>query len=227
MQLPVTLLQFADGLFPAGAYAHSLGFESYVQAGAVRDANQVEALLRTYLEGSAAPIDAVAALCAAASARAGDLDSCLALDEMLDAIKVAEELRAASRQMGRQTLRIAAHLTRDCLLTALDEAVKSDFTPGHHAVVFGMLGGILGWPGRETACALLYAASAALVGASLRLLPQGQLAGQTILWNVGPLIERLAEESQHGRPEQLWNFTPALEAAAMRHATIDGRLFRS
>ena len=27
----LTLLQFADGLFPAGGFAHSLGLETYVQ----------------------------------------------------------------------------------------------------------------------------------------------------------------------------------------------------
>ena len=39
-----------------------------------------------------------------------DLASCLALDEMLDAMKTPSELRDASRQMGRQTLRVANHL---------------------------------------------------------------------------------------------------------------------
>ena len=32
----VGLLQLADGLFPAGGYAHSFGLESYVQSGRVR-----------------------------------------------------------------------------------------------------------------------------------------------------------------------------------------------
>jgi len=34
----LSLLQFADGLFPAGAYAHSFGLEYYVQSGEVKDA---------------------------------------------------------------------------------------------------------------------------------------------------------------------------------------------
>ena len=33
----LTLLQFADGLFPAGGFAHSFGLETYVQDGRVRD----------------------------------------------------------------------------------------------------------------------------------------------------------------------------------------------
>src|SRR5215510_14552037 len=46
----LALLQLADGLFPAGGFAHSLGLESYVQAGMVRDAAGVAAFLGTQLE---------------------------------------------------------------------------------------------------------------------------------------------------------------------------------
>ena len=56
----LTLLQFADGLFPAGAYAHSFGLEAYAARGIVSDAADVERLLRAYLQGSAGPTDAVA-----------------------------------------------------------------------------------------------------------------------------------------------------------------------
>ena len=96
----LSLLQFADGLFPAGAYAHSFGLEYYVQSGGVKDAAGVEEFLRAYLEGFVAPTDAVALLCTGRAARAGDLAACLALDETLDAMKTASELRDAS-QIGR------------------------------------------------------------------------------------------------------------------------------
>ena len=32
----LALMQFADGLFPAGGFAHSFGLETYVQDGRVR-----------------------------------------------------------------------------------------------------------------------------------------------------------------------------------------------
>lgn len=60
----ITLLQFADGLFPAGAYAHSFGLEAYVARGIVSDAGDVEQLLRSYLQGSAGSTDAVAVVSA-------------------------------------------------------------------------------------------------------------------------------------------------------------------
>jgi urease accessory protein len=108
----LSLLQFADGLFPAGAYAHSFGLEYYVQSSGITDAAGMEDFLRAYLEGSVAPTDTVAVLCALRAGKTGDLASCIGLDEMLDAMKTAGELREASRQMGRQMLRVVNHLSR-------------------------------------------------------------------------------------------------------------------
>lgn len=223
----LSLLQFADGLFPAGAYAHSFGLEYLAQTGEVTDAAGVEDFLRTYLEGSVAPTDAVAMLCASHAAQAGDLAKCCTLDEKLDAMKSAVELREASRQMGRQTLRVANHLRAHDLVSDFSNAVKQDLTPGHHPVVFGMIGGLLSWPPEEMAGAYLYSTSAALVGAALRLMPLGQLAGQSILWNLRPLIGHLAEGIQDRAESDMWSFSPALEIASMRHAMLDARLFRS
>ncbi len=145
----LSLLQFTDGLFPAGAYAHSFGLEAYVQSGEVRDAAGVEAFLRAYLEGCAGPTDAVALVCARRAAANENLASCLALDEMLDAMKAPSELRDASRQMGRQTLRVSTHLPCHPMLEEFGKAVAEEITPGHHPIVFGMIGGILGWDARR------------------------------------------------------------------------------
>ncbi|HXC30932.1 MAG TPA: urease accessory UreF family protein [Verrucomicrobiae bacterium] len=227
MERFLSLLQFSDGLFPAGAYAHSFGLEAAVQSGGVRDAAGVEAFLRAYLDGCSAPTDAVAVACARRAAANEDLASLMAVDEMLDAMKAPSELREASRQMGRQTLRVANHLPGHPLLEEFGRAVASEKTPGHHPAVFGMIGGILQWDALEMSSAYLYSTSAALVGAALRLLPLGQLAGQRILWNVRPIIAALAPEAHGKREEEMWSFAPALEIASMRHALLDARLFRS
>src|SRR2546425_8870204 len=56
----LALLQLADGLFPAGGFAHSFGLETYVQEGRVDDAAGLEAFVVAHLEGGAGPCDAVA-----------------------------------------------------------------------------------------------------------------------------------------------------------------------
>ena len=282
----LSLLQFTDGLFPAGAHAHSFGLESYVEDGTVRDAAGAEGFLRALLEGSSGPTDAVVALWAWRAGRSDDLQTCLRIDETFDAMKPAAELRNASRQMGRQVLRIASSLadastwhgqpaptcrarpdgvsaglgrvgpgpppegsgpqggqepvlipqarekdggatTAARLVTDLFQAAESGLTPGHHPVAFGVAGSVLGWPPEETAAAYLYSTGAAVVAAALRLLPLGQLAGQRILAGVRPLCGRLAKQARVTGPEGIWSFAPGLEIAAMRHATLEARLFRS
>ncbi|HET7341733.1 MAG TPA: urease accessory UreF family protein, partial [Methylomirabilota bacterium] len=115
----LAMLQFADGLFPAGGFAHSFGLETYAQDGAVTDRAGLEAFVVAHLEGSAGPADAVAVAAAVRLAPAGDVAGWLALDARLEAMKIVPETRAASRQMGRQTLRVAAALGADAFLADL------------------------------------------------------------------------------------------------------------
>jgi len=223
----ITLLQFADGLFPAGAYAHSFGLEAYTARGIVSDAGDVEQLLRAHLQGSAGPTDAVAIVSALRATSLKDLDRCLELDSMIDAMKPALELRNASRQMGRQTARIAEALLEHPIVREFARLASAEITPCHHSVVFGIAGGAQGWPPFETAAAYLYSSTAAIVGAALRLIPLGQLKGQLIIRNLTPLIGRLASEATAKGVHEIAGFVPALEIASMRHAAMDARLFRS
>jgi urease accessory protein len=223
----LTQLQFADSLFPAGAYAHSFGLEWYVQQGLIRDARGFEEFLESYLESSAGPQDAAAMVQCIELARDHHGGAILDIDQTLEAMKPAAELRQASRQMGRQSLRVAAALTQDPYLIELFRRVESGETPGHHATALGAIGGSLGWPRREAAYAFLYSAAAAVVGCGLRLIPLGQLQGQRVLWSLAPPISRLGDQAAAAPPGEMWSFTPGLEIASALHASLPARLFRS
>ncbi len=223
----IHLLQFADGLFPAGGYAHSFGLETLVQSGRVQTAGDVALFLRAHLENSAAPTDAVIVLAARKAALVHDMQHCLHLDQMVEAMKIANETREASRQMGRQTLRVLHELTRDPFVARFAAEVESGAANCHHPIVFGIASAALNWPPEEIASAFLYSAAALIVGASLRLLPLGQLAGQRILWNLTPVIASLSQSAQSSTEDEIWSFTPEIEIAAMRHESLDARMFRS
>jgi urease accessory protein len=223
----LAVLQFADGLFPAGGFAHSFGLETYVQEGSVCDRAGLEAFVVAHLEGSAGPADAVAVASAVRLAATGDLAAWVGLDEQLEAMKVVPETRAASRQMGRQTLRVAAALGADAFLGEAARLVNEALTPGHHAAVFG---GALGRAGAEpaaAAAAYLHSTVALLVGAGLRLIALGQVDGQRVLSAMRPRIARLAGVAATTNSRDMWSFNPGLELAGLRHATLESRLFRS
>jgi urease accessory protein len=223
----LAVLQFADGLFPAGGFAHSLGLETYVQDGLVTDRAGLEAFVTAHLEGAAGPADAVAAATAVRIAGAGDVAGWIELDERLEAMKPVPETREASRQMGRQTLRVAASLDADAFLIDLARAVADGLAPGHHAAVFGAALGRAGAVPELAAAAYLHSTAVLLVGAGLRLMALGQVDGQRVLAAVRPRITRLAAVAATATAADMWSFTPGLELASLRHATLDSRLFRS
>ena len=224
----VNLLQFSDGLFPAGGYAHSFGLETCVQSGQVKSAEDVGAFLHAYLAASAAPTDAVAVLRARGHAIAGDLDACLRLDQLLDALKPASELREASRQMGRQTLRVLRELSTNAFVSRFAAAVESQATPCHHPIVFGIAAAVSGL-------------AASRNGERIPLLDKhddrrsiaAPSSARPARWPAHPM-ERGSSDPRAGRKhrsrtaeEDMWSFTPEIEIAAMRHESLDARLFRS
>lgn len=227
MATHVSLLQFADSLFPIGGYAHSFGLEYFVETGQVCNSQNVQEVLVAYLHGRAGPCDAVAVAIALRLAQRRDLEGCLALDQDLDAMIHVTESREASRQMGHQTARVAAELTEEQFLRDYLATVESSETPGHHPVAFGISGGVIGWNPELAASAFLFSTSSQIVGAATRLMPLGQLEAQKILWAVGPLIATLAHEALGKEPHDIWSFNPGLEVAGMGHAGLEQRLFRS
>jgi len=223
----LTLLHFGDSAFPTGGYAHSFGLETYCQAGLVRGREDLERFLVAQLEGSSGPCDATAAVGVLRAAASSSMERCRAIDASLEAMKAVREFREASRQMGRQTLRVAAALTEEPRLVAYAGDVEKSLAPGHHAVAYGLAAAALGWAPDATATAFLYSSTALLVGAALRLLPMGQLEGQRVLWGLHAVIERVARDAVARDVDDLWSFAPGIELAGIRHASLEMRLFRS
>ena len=193
----------------------------------MRDREGLERFLLAQLEGAAGPCDATAAAGALRALARDDLEAGRRLDETIEAMKVVKAFREGSRQMGRQTLRVAASLVGDARLGLYLDEVNARRAPGHHAVAFGLVAGALGWDAEAAATAFLYSTTALLVGAALRLLPMGQLEGQAVLWGLHPVIQRVAREAAERPAALLWSFTPGLDIQGMLHARLDARLFRS
>jgi len=219
-------LRFVDSFFPSGGYAFSSGLEAAVQGGGVRNAEELSRYVVELLTTGIGEREAVAAGLAHDAFVSGILDLALKTDRELDAMKLGRESRTASRQMGRQVIRLAAtQQARQPLIEDFLAAVEAERTPGHLAVTVGLTLAAAGWSKEDTIAAFLYQAATGFVAAAMKLMPIGQREGQLLLEGWLEVIERVSHKAAHARVLQSWS--PVQDIYAMRHSRLESRLFRS
>lgn len=217
-------LRFVDSFFPSGGYAFSSGLEAAVQGGAVRNGDDLARYVEDLLRGGISRREAVAVGVAHRAGERGDLRRALVVDGELDAMKTGRESRLASRQMGRQVIRIAAdQFERQALLLGFRAAVEEGRTPGHLPVCIGLTLGACGWTCEETVAAYLYQSAVGFLSAAMKLLPIGQREGQRLLDRWSSLMAGWIPRED----AEMRSWTPVQDIYAMRHRCLESRLFRS
>ncbi len=219
-------LRFVDSFFPSGGYAFSSGLEAAVQGGAVRNAEELSRYVVESLTTGIGEREAVAVGLAHDACVSGSLEIALKADRELEAMKLGRESRTASRQMGRQVIRLAVNQhARHSLIEDYLAAVEAEQTPGHLAVSFGLTLAAAGWSKEDSIAAFLYQTATGFVAAAMKLMPIGQREGQRLLESWLEVIERVSHKAAHQRVLQSWS--PVQDIYAMRHSRLESRLFRS
>jgi urease accessory protein len=222
----LTGLRFVDSFFPSGGYAFSSGLEAAVQGGAVRNAEELSRYVVESLTTGIGEREAVVVGLAHEAYVSGSLEIAIKADRELEAMKLGRELRTASRQMGRQVIRLATdRLTGQPLIEDYLAAVEAERTPGHLAVAMGLTLATAGWSKDDAIAAFLYQTATGLVAAAMKLLPLGQREGQRLLESWLEMIERVSCNAVHRHVLQSWS--PVQDIYAMRHSRLESRLFRS
>lgn len=217
------LLQISDTAFPTGSFSHSMGLESFAEAGELESAEDLKSLVKLYLR-SLTTSDCVAlrASCGA------EFEKLLRIDRLLSATKPTRELRTASSSTGKRFLvSVSALGVEDAVLGEFTAAVKVGTSPGNLAVGYGVAAPALGLYLEDVLPAYLYASAASLVAAGQKLIPLGGSAAQRVLFDLWEEIARAAEKSREVAPEEMYAFSPTIDLHSMLHERQRVRLYMS
>lgn len=222
----LTGLRFVDSFFPSGGYAYSSGLEAAVQGGLVKTSDDLACFVTESLTTGMGEREAVATGLAHDAIVSGILDIAINADRELEAMKLGRDSRVASRQMGRQVVRLAAEQNdRHPLIEDYAAAVEADRAPGHLAIAMGLTLAAAGWSKTDAIAAVLYQFATGAVAAAMKLLPVGQREGQRLLDSWLDVIERVSRQAAEQRTLRSWS--PVQDIYAMRHSRLESRLFRS
>ncbi|WP_213875733.1 urease accessory UreF family protein [Pseudomonas sp. dw_358] len=154
---------------------------------------------------------------------ADHLPSLLDLDQQVEALTLAEELRQGSRRVGQSLLGVHTALGTSGA-AAFQQQVSQGHTPGHLPVIQGMLWRALGLSGEHSQLAAAHSLCTGLASAAVRLGVMGHIDAQRVLAHIQPiLLELLA--TPPASLDDASGFTPLAEIAVMRHETQELRLF--
>jgi urease accessory protein len=218
------LLQLSDTAFPTGSFAHSLGLEAFVEAGILKDAEDLKRQVRTHLDALATS-DCVALRAARGAESLAEL---VYIDRLLLATKLPRELRSASTATGGRFLASVAALgVEGPLLEAYARAVREDVAPGNMAVGYGIAAPALGFDDSEALLSYLYTAAASLVAAGQKLIPLGGSVAQLTLYSLSGEITMAVEKSGEVAVEDMYAFAPEVDVYSMLHERQRVRLYIS
>ncbi len=204
----LTLVQWMSPAFPVGSFAYSHGLEQAVAAGEVTTSDALAAWLGDVLTLGAGRADAILLACAL---RAEDAAGLAATARAL----------AASRERWDETIAQGR---------AFAEAATATGTPVDplpFPVAVGVAARGLGLPAEQVIGVYLHAFASNLVSAAVRFVPLGQAEGQRVLSGLHTMIETVASEAAGQGADDIASFVPRGDLAAMRHETMDVRIFRT
>ncbi|GGO00732.1 MULTISPECIES: urease accessory protein UreF [Haloarcula] len=219
--------RLADSFLPVGTYTVSYGLEQFVADDRVTDADDLEALLETYLRRQVGPAELVALRAAHAAASEDDIDAICAADRRLAAVTLAAEFRESAQQSGDRLLSLQRELRDDDLLERYAESVAADDAPGNYAVVLGVATGLAGIDVRQACLLCCHGFVTGLLGAAQRLLSLGHTDAQRILDDLRPVMAEAADDSAGRSIDDMTPFAPLVDVLAADHERAERRLFAS
>lgn len=217
----LALQQLVDSALPTGAFAHSLGFETYIDRGLVFDEGSFGVWLGAFVSQSLSYSDGLAIRFLFEGA------DVLELDALLSASLLPRQVREASCKMGSRLLEIGREIFPSAELRLYRDLVTDGRATGHQPLAFAVIARSLEVPLQEALPAYLFATVTSLTQNAVRAIPLGQNAGQRLLRQAADAVAAAVERIGHLTPDDFGAVSPGLEISQMRHERQRARMFMS
>ena len=217
----LTLLQHGDSFFPSGAVSFSWGLEMLKDDNLVTSIETVESFIKNQLHERWAPFERAVLVHTYDSAN--DMDSVIAIDDLVECMTLASELRDGSKRLGSALLTTYSKLNNICAVE-YQQLVHQQSAHGHLPIAQAIIWKSIGISKSSVLALSAYNFCVAILGAAVRMGLVGHIDCQHSLTNMREIISQILT-----RPvpdlENLHAFTPYADIAAMRHEQASTRLF--
>ncbi|MDB6454504.1 urease accessory protein UreF [Falsirhodobacter sp. 20TX0035] len=199
------LVQWLSPAFPTGGFAYSHGMEQAIADGAVHDAASAQAWIADVLRIGAGWSDAV----------------------LLARAREGEDLRDIARALAPSAERLRETEEQGAAFAATVTALGVPVDPQPLPLAVAAASRALDLSTRQVAALFLHGFAGNLVACATRFVPLGQTQGQRVLQALHPLIDDLAERAATAPLSAIASATIAGDLSAMRHETLDVRIFKT
>lgn len=207
----IRLLTWFSPAFPTGAFGYSHGLETALRDGRVRDADDLKAWIAGLVERGGGWNDAVLF----AAAFRTSLDDRRELADLAVALSPSLERRRESLDQGR------------AFLVAFAPWGEVDLDPAPYPVAAGSACAMAEVELADALTAWLHGFAANLVAVAVRAMPMGQKDGVAVMAALEPILTAAAARAAASTLDDLGGCALVSDICAMRHETLDGRLFVS
>lgn len=215
-------MRLADSFFPSGTFGTSGGLEALARSGGVNDRQGVADFIRQQIELRLAPCDCRILLAVMEAARADDLPSAVAADNLYIAMKLAREVRTASVRSGRQLLNSILHSASNPFAKKFSRSIDAGKSPGTYPVCLAVAASSLKIPKYSAVCMMLYSYCAGICGSAIRLGLISHIDSQDILTGLAEYVQKVRVKPGLN---DLWQLGPLVEILQMQHERDELRMF--
>ena len=223
-----SLMQFAGGTFPTGAFSQSWGLETTVSDGRITTLDDFQKYLEAHIRGVLTTLEGPALCHAYELAKSGGLadnQELIELEDQVTAMRLTRENREASHRTGKALIRIASGMLDRKDLTGY--YLNREEAGINYPVAFGLLAALLDVPKEEALSAFFFSAVNAMVQSAVKLIPLGNGEAQKLIFENYYLVGSVVETAMAIPMEEMYSFCPAFDLASIRHETLPTRLYMS